>query len=167
MIRFILSVVIVMISSTSSSFAQSEETVNVFRWRDAVHNLYVTATESGYDDSQLIKEGCTNKTFIFKAFCDPGPDRVAVYNWYNAFTWSHLCIAENEYSDSIMREIGYSQKRFQFYALTKSDQNTISVYRWLMPHGLTWITVPEYANTDGYFKKGYRRKTYQYYAIAR
>ena len=66
-----------------------------------------------------------------------------------------------------MIKMGYTSKRVQYYALTRRGPNTVSVYRWYVPKNHDWVTVSEEGDTDAYFKKGYRRKVFQYFAISR
>ena len=66
-----------------------------------------------------------------------------------------------------MIKMGYTNKRTQFYALTRRGPNTVTIYRWYIPKNRDWVTIPEEGNTDAYFRKGYRRKTYQYFGISR
>jgi hypothetical protein len=66
-----------------------------------------------------------------------------------------------------MLKKGYTQKHLQFYALTRRGPNAVTIYRWLKAKRGSWITVPEDQDTDILIKKGYRRKTYQYFGIQR
>ena len=64
-----------------------------------------------------------------------------------------------------MLKMGYAQKRLQYYALTRRGANVVAVYRW--NKGVDWVIIPEEGNTDAYYKKNYKRKTFQYYGIVR
>ena len=63
--------------------------------------------------------------------------------------------------------MGYTDKTHQFYALTQRGPNTVAVYRWYVPKNRDWATVSEEGDTDTYYKRGWRRKTFQYYGIKR
>ena len=66
-----------------------------------------------------------------------------------------------------MIKMGYRDKKVQFYALTRRGPNTVAIYRWRIKRNNDWVTIPEEADTDAYIKKGYRHKTFQYFAIPR
>ncbi len=66
-----------------------------------------------------------------------------------------------------MIKMGYSDKHVQFYAPTRRGANQVSVYRWFVPKSKDWVTIAEEGDTDAYFKKGYRHKSFQYYGISR
>ncbi len=63
--------------------------------------------------------------------------------------------------------MGYKDKKPQFYALTRRGPNTVAVYRWKIERNSDWVSIPEEGDTDPYIKKGYKHKTYQYFAIPR
>jgi hypothetical protein len=66
-----------------------------------------------------------------------------------------------------MLKMGYTNKHIQFYAPTRRGANTVAVYRWYISKNHDWVTISEEGNTDAYNKKGYSRKTFQYYGIVR
>jgi len=151
---------------TNTSFAQ-EDLIRVFRWYIPTDAQYVTVAEGEYQDGQLINWGWNQKTLIFWAYRNPGPGRVAVYGWTNPISRAHISVCEDEFTDDDMLKNGYSQKHLQFYALTRRGANTVCIYRWLIPKRHSWITMPEDTDTDVYIKKGFRKKTYQYYGVYR
>jgi len=127
----------------------------------------VTVADGEYQDGQLINWGWKDKQLLFFAYRSPGPGRVAIYGWSNPVTRAHISICENEFSDDQMLKWGYTNKHLQYYALVQRGANTVCVYRWLLNKHNSWITVPEEGDTDYLIKKGYHRKTYQYYGIYR
>lgn len=162
----LVSVLLASFFITSKSFAQ-EDLVRVFRWYISQDNQYVTVADGEYQDGQLINWGWSDKTLLFFAYRSPGPGRVAVYGWSNPINRAHISICEDEFSDDQMLKWGYTQKHLQFYALTRRGANTVCVYRWHQTKRNAWVTIPEEGDTDDYIKKGFRRKTYQYYGIYR
>lgn len=153
---------------TTRSFAQ-EDLVRVFRWYLPQDADYMTVVDGEYQDGQLINWGWGDKTLLFWAYRNPGPNRVAVYGWYNPTSKMHISVAEDEFSDDQMLKMGFTQKHLQFYALTRRGPNTITIYRWRSTKRGNWLTVPEeYGyDTDVYLKKGYRRKTFQFFGVNR
>lgn len=149
----------------NKGFAQSDELVTIYRWYNAVDRDYVTVTEDEFQEGQLLNWGWQNKTALFTAYKNPGPDRVAVNSWFNPVTKDRASIAEDEFTDDQMIKMGYSNKKHQFYALTRRGPNTLAIYRWR--RGYDWVTIPDEGNTDAYIKKNYKRKTFQYFGIAR
>ncbi|NDC40593.1 MAG: hypothetical protein EBZ77_03440 [Chitinophagia bacterium] len=139
----------------------------MFRWYVAQDNQYVTVADGEYQDGQLINWGWSDKTLLFLAYRTPGPGRVAVYGWSNPLTRAHISICEDEFSDDQMLKWGYTQKHLQFYALTRRGPNTVCVYRWHQSKRNAWVTVPEEGDTDEFYKKGFHKKTYQFYGIYR
>jgi len=150
------------------TFAQ-EDLVRVFEWYIAQNDDYATVVDGEYQDGQLINWGWSDKTLIFWAYRNPGPNRVAVYGWFNPVARVHISVAEDEFSDDQMLKAGYTQKHLQFYALTRRGPNTLCIYRWRKAKRGSWRTIPEDYNfdTDIYIKKGYKRKTYQYFGVSR
>jgi hypothetical protein len=151
---------------TTKTYAQ-EDLVRVFRWNIPADAQFVTVADGEYQDGQLINWGWKDKQLLFFAYRSPGPGRVAIYGWSNPVTRAHISICENEFSDDQMLKWGYTNKHLQYYALVQRGANTVCVYRWLLNKHNSWITVPEEGDTDYLIKKGYHRKTYQYYGIYR
>ena len=162
----LVTTVLTVILSGYRSFAQ-EDLVRVFRWYIPEDQQYCTVADGEYQDGQLINWGWTDKTELFVAYRTPGPGRVAVYGWSNPVSRSHISVCEDEYTDDQMLKNGYTQKHLQFYALTRRGPNTVCIYRWLLAKRHSWVTIPEDVDTDVYLKKGYHRKTYQYYGVYR
>jgi len=144
-----------------------KEIVKVYRWYNPVDANYVTVAETEYQEGQLLNWHYTDKTLLFFAYRNPGPDRVAVNSWYNPTTKDQASVAEDEYTDDQMLKMGYRDKHIQFYALTRRGPNQVPVYRWNVTKHKDWVTIPEEGDTDAYYKKGYRHKTFQYYGISR
>src|SRR6185437_458849 len=163
----LITTVLASILYTNKSVAQDDELIKVYRWYNQVDDEYVTVADGEYQDGQMLNWKWKDKTGIFTAYRNAGPGRVAVYGWFNPQTKDHASIAEDEYTDDQMLKMGYTQKHLQFYALTRRGPNTVTVYRWYVPKHHDWVTVPEEGDTDAYFKKGYRHKSFQYYGIAR
>ncbi len=161
----LIATVLATFCAVNKTLAQSDELVNIYRWYNTEDQNYVTVAEGEYQDGQLLNWKWKDKTMIFVAYRNPGPNRVAVYSWFNPVTKDYASICEDEFTDDQMLKMGYTQKKIQFYAPTRRGPNTLAVYRWR--HGVDWITVAEEGNTDAYIKKGYKRKTFQYYGIAR
>jgi len=159
---------LVSILLTTKTFAQ-EDMVRVFRWYVSQDNQYVTVADGEYQDGQLINWGWGGKTLLFFAYKSPGPGRVAVYGWTNPVTRTHISICEDEFTDDQMLKWGYTSKHLQYYALTRRGPNTVCVYRWYMAKRGAWMTEPEESadESEGLIKKGFKRKTYQYYGIYR
>jgi hypothetical protein len=145
----------------------NEELINVFRWYNSVDRTYETVAEGEYQDGQMLNWGWEDKTMLFTAYRNPGPGRVAVYSWINPTTKDQASMAEDEFSDDQMTKMGYTGKKLQFYAGTRRGPNTMPVYRWVAGRNSDWITIPEEGDTDAYYKKGYRHKTFQYFVIPR
>ena len=162
----LITTVLATILVSNKSFAQ-EDLVRVFRWYVPEDQQYVTVADGEYQDGQLINWGWNDKSLLFFAYRTPGPGRVAVYGWDNPVTRAHISVCDNEFTDDQMLKNGYEHKHLQYYALTNRGPNTVCVYRWLVNKRHEWITIPEDTDTDAYIKKGYRRKSYQYYGVAR
>ena len=162
----LVSALLVTLLSGNKTFAQ-EDLIRVFRWNIPQDNQYVTVADGEFQDGQLINWGWTEKTLLFFAYRNPGPGRVAVYGWENPVSRAHISICEDEFTDDQMLKWGYTHKHLQYYALTRRGPNTVCVYRWLLSKHHTWMTIPEDTDTDVYIKKGFHKKTYQYYGIYR
>ena len=144
-----------------------KEIVKVYRWYNPIDANYVTVADGEYQDGQLLNWQYKDKTLMFFAYRNPGEGRVGVYSWYNPTTKDLTSIAEDEFSDDQMLKMGYKDKHFQFYALKTRGVNQVPVYRWFVSKHKDWVTIPEEGDTDAYYKKGYRHKTFQYYGISR
>ena len=145
----------------------NDELINVFRWYNSEDKTYETVAEGEYQDGQMLNWGWEGKTLLFVAYRNPGAGRVAVYSWTNPVTKDQASIAEDEFTDDQMVKMGYTGKKIQFYALTRRGPNTIPVYRWRISRNADWVNVPEEGDTDAYIKKGYKRKTFQFFGIPR
>ncbi len=145
----------------------NDELVNVFRWYNATDRTFETVAEGEYQDGQMLNWGWEDKTLMFTAYRNPAPGRVAVFSWMNPTTKDQVSMAEDEFTDDQMIKMGYTGKKLQFYGGTRRGPNTIAVYRWSNPRNNDWMTIAEESNTDAYYKKGYRHKTFQYYGIPR
>jgi hypothetical protein len=152
---------------TTGFTPDNDELVRVYRWYNPNDQNYVTVADGEYQEGQMLNWNWNDKTLIFIAYRTPGPGRVAVNSWYNPDTKDYASISEDEFSDDQMTKQGYTNKHLQFYALTGRSANTVAVYRWSVPKNHDWVTIPEEGNTDAYWKKGYRRKSFQYFGIAR
>ncbi len=152
---------------SQTGFAQDDELINVYRWYNPGDHNYVTVAEGQFQDGQMLNWKWKDKTLLFTAYRHPGPDRVAVYSWYNPETKDYVSVAEDEFTDDQMIKMGYTNKTHQFYALSRRGPNTVGVYRWFITKNNDWVTIPEDGSTDHYFRKGYHRKTFQYFGIAR
>lgn len=146
--------------------AQDGDLVKVYRWYNAKDQNYVTVAENEFADDQMVGWGWKDKKLLFEAYRNPAPDRVAVNAWYNPETKDFASIAQDEFTDDQMIKMGYTNKKHQFYGGTRQHDNTVTVYRWYVRKNRDWVTVPEQGDTDSYIKKGYGRKTFQYYGIA-
>jgi len=153
------------ISTASAQQTETPELVTVYRWLNAEDNDLVTVGEHEFQEGQLLAWNWKNKTPLFVAYRNPGEGRIAVNHWWNPVTKDHISVAEDEFTDDQMIKMGYTDKRAQFYVLTRRGANTVPVYRWAK--GDDWVNVPEEGNTDAYIKKGYKRKTFQFFAISR
>jgi hypothetical protein len=148
--------------------AQSNgDMVRVYRWLNSVDNNFVTLAEGEIQEGQLLQWKYKDKTLLHYAYKTPGPDRVAVYRWTNPVTKDQASIAEDELTDSDMMQKGYTLKSLQFYAPVRRDKNHIAVYRWYKSRTKDWVTIPEFGDTDPYWGKGYKMKTFQYFGIMR
>lgn len=156
------------LGNTTTAQAQAgDEMVAVYRWYNPVDRNFVTVAEGEYQEGQLLNWKYTDKTLLFYGYREPGPNRVAVYSWHNPATIDIISVAEDEYSDNDMIKMGYTGKKLQFYAPIRREANRVAVYRWYIPKTKDWLTIPEEGDTDAYYKKGYRRKSFQYYGIRR
>ncbi len=163
----LVTTVLVSVFTANNSFAQDDELVKVYRWYNPADQNYVTVADGEFQEGQLLNWNWKDKTQLFVAYRHPGPDRVAVYRWYNPHTKDYVSVAGDEFTDDNMIKMGYTDKVLQFYGLTRRGANTVDVYRWYVPKNHDWVTISEEGNTDSYFKKGYRRKTFQYFGIKR
>ncbi len=166
---FKLFVVASIVASSTFINAQNvnSDLIRVFRWLNTVDNNYVTLADGEIQEGQLLQWKYKEKTFLFYAYKTPGPDRVAVYRWINPVTKDQISVAEDEFTDSDMQQKGYTLKSLQFYAPIRRAENHIPVYNWYKPKSKDWITIPEYGDTDKFWDKGYKRKTFQYYGVMR
>jgi hypothetical protein len=146
---------------------QSDDMVAVYRWYSPTDRDYITVAEGEYQEGQLLNWKYKDKTLLFYAFREPGPNRVAVYRWYNPVTKDVASIADDEFTTDDMLKMGYKDKKLQYYVPVRRGENRVAVYRWYIPKTKDWVTIPEEGDTDAYYKKGYRRKTFQYYGIKR
>ncbi|HEY1031123.1 MAG TPA: hypothetical protein VGD89_05085 [Flavipsychrobacter sp.] len=163
----LVTTVLASVFAANKGLAQDDELVRVYRWYNPNDQNYITVADGEYQEGQMLNWNWKEKTQIFVAYRNPAPGRIAVNSWYNPDTKDYASIAEDEFSDDDMIKMGYTGKKLQFYALTRRGPNTVSVYRWYVPKNHDWVSIPEEANTDAYYKKGYRRKSFQYYGIAR
>lgn len=163
----LVTTVLASVFAANKGFAQDDELVRVYRWYNPNDQNYITVADGEYQEGQMLNWNWKEKTHIFVAYRNPAPGRVAINSWYNPDTKDYASIAEDEFSDDDMIKMGYTGKKLQFYALTRRGPNTVGIYRWYVPKNHDWVTIPEEANTDAYYKKGYRRKSFQYYGIAR
>lgn len=164
----LLTTVLASVFATETKAQDAEkEIVKVYRWYNPTDANYLTVAEGEYQDGQLLNWHYKDKTLMFFAYRNPAADRVAVNSWYNPNTKDFASIAEDEFTDDQMLKMGYSDKHVQFYAPTRRAANQVSVYRWFVPKRKDWVTIPEEGDTDAYFKKGYRHKTFQFYGISR
>ncbi len=163
----LVTTILASVFTANKGFAQEEELVKVYRWYNPIDQNFVTVAEGEYQEGQMLNWNWKDKTYMFAAYRTPGPGRVAVNSWYNPDTKDYASISDEEFSDDQMIKMGYTNKHVQFYALIQRGPNTVGVYRWYIPKNHDWVSIPEEGNTDAYFKKGYRRKTFQYYSILR
>ena len=163
----LISAVLATILFANKAFAQNEELVRVYRWYNPYDKNYITLAEGEYQEGQILNWGWKDKALLFFAYRTPGPNRIAVNNWFNPTTKDYISVAEDEFTDDQLIKMGYRDKRTQFYALTLRGRNTIAVYRWKIERNQDWLNLPEEGNTDLFFKKGYRHKTFQFYGIPR
>jgi hypothetical protein len=164
---FILVTTVLASVFANTGFAQDDELVRVYRWYNPKDQNYVTVADGEYQEGQMLNWNWKDKTQLFVAYRNPGAGRVAVYGWYNPENKDYASIAEDEFTDDQMLKMGYTNKHIQYYAPTRRGANTVAVYRWYIPKNHDWVTIAEEGNTDAYNKKGYSRKTFQYYGIAR
>jgi len=145
-----------------------DETVAVYRWYNSRDKDNFTVVDQEIADGTLMGWGYKEKTFLFYGFRNPGPDRVAVYRWYNQRNNDWVSVAEDEFTEGEMILKGYSDKNLQFYApIRRGGDKTVAVYRWMNPDTQDWVTIPDGGDTDKYFKKGLRRKIFQFYGMSR
>jgi hypothetical protein len=164
----LLTTVLASVFATETKAQDAEkEIVKVYRWYSPTDASYRTVAEGENPDGQMLNWQYKDKTLMFFAYRNPGTDRVAVNSWYNPTTKDYASIAEDEFTDDQMIKLGYSDKHVQFYAPTRRGANQVSVYRWYVSKSKDWVTIPEEGDTDAYFKKGYRHKSFQYYGISR
>ena len=156
-----------LISVGSKAFAQDQDIIRVYRWLNTVDNNYITLADGEIQEGQLLQWKYKEKTFLFYAYKTPGPDRVAVYRWTNPVTKDQCSIAEDEFTDNDMQQKGYTLKSLQYFAPIRRADNHVAVYNWYRTKTKDWVTVPEIGDTDKYFEKGYRKKSFQYYGIMR
>jgi hypothetical protein len=160
-------VAFVSLGKTASAQYENEDLIRVYRWLNTVDNNYVTLADGEIQEGQLLQWKYKEKTLLFYAYKTPGPDRVAVYRWTNPVTKDQSSIAEDEVSDSDMMQKGYTLKSLQFYVPIRRATNHIAIYRWYKSRSKDWVTIPEFGDTDKFWDKGYKMKTFQYYGIMR
>lgn len=163
----LVATILASVLGTNKSFAQDEEQVSIYRWWNPEDGEYVIVADGEYQEGQMLNWKWKGKTMLFNAYRNPGPGRVAVYGWWNPVTKDHATIAEDEFTDDQMLKMGYTQKHLQFYAPTRRGSNLVAVYRWRIPKHHDWLCIPEQGDTDAYYKKGYRQKTFQFFGILR
>lgn len=163
----LIATVLASVLFVNKTFAQSEELVRVYRWYNPEDKNYVTVADGEFQEGQMLNWGWKDKTLLFFAYRSPAPDRVGVNSWFNPVTKDYISIAEDEFTDDQMIKMGYKDKKVQFYAPTRRGPNSVAVYRWKINKTADWVTIPDEGNTDAYYKKGYRRKTYQFFGIPR
>lgn len=152
----------------SSAFAErNPEMIAVYRWYNPTDKTFVTLADNQYQEGQLLNWKFKDKTLLFFAFTSPGADRAAVYSWTNPVTKDQISVAEDEFSDDEMIKMGYGDKTLQFYVSKVRMDNRVEVYRWYIPKTKDWVNIPEEGNTDTYYKKGYKHKTFQWYGVRR
>ncbi|MBU3675639.1 MAG: hypothetical protein FGM54_00425 [Chitinophagaceae bacterium] len=156
-----------LVSVGSKAFAQEQDIIRVYRWLNTVDNNYITLADGEIQEGQLLQWKYKEKTFLFYAYKTPGPDRVAVYRWTNPVTKDQCSIAEDEFTDNDMQQKGYTLKSLQYFAPIRRAENHVAVYNWYRTKTKDWVTVPEFGDTDKYYEKGYRKKSFQYYGIMR
>ena len=156
-----------LVSVGSKAFAQDQDIIRVYRWLNTVDNNYITLADGEIQEGQLLQWKYKEKTFLFYAFKTPGPDRVAVDRWTNPGTKDQCSIAEDEFTDNDMQQKGYTLKSLQYFAPIRRADNHVAVYNWYRTKTKDWVTVPEFGDTDKYYEKGYRKKSFQYYGIMR
>ncbi len=156
-----------LVSVGSKAFAQDQDIIRVYRWLNTVDNNYITLADGEIQEGQLLQWKYKEKTFLFYAYKTPGPDRVAIYRWTNPVTKDQCSIAEDEFTDNDMQQKGYTLKSLQYFAPIRRADNHVAVYNWYRTKTKDWVTVPEFGDTDKYFEKGYRKKSFQYYGIMR
>jgi hypothetical protein len=155
------------INNAAAQDRGNEELVSVWRWYNTADRTFQTVAEGEYQDGQMINWGWKDKTMLFVAYRNPGENRVAVYSWTNPVTKDQVSMTEDEFTDDQMIKMGYTGKKIQYYGATRRGPNTIAVYRWVGGKNIDWVTIPEEGDTDAYYKKGYRHKTFQYFGIPR
>lgn len=163
----LVTTVLMSVLMVNKGFAQEDELVRVYRWFNPADQNYVTVADGEFQEGQMLNWNWKDKTLLFVAYRNPGVDRVAVNRWYNPHTKDYVSVAADEFNDDDMIKMGYTDKTPQFFALTRRGGNTVAVYRWFVPKNRDWVTISEEGDTDSYFKKGYRHKTFQYYGIKR
>ncbi|HRP88908.1 MAG TPA: hypothetical protein PKX92_02600 [Edaphocola sp.] len=163
----LLSAIAGLFMGTSALAQDNSELIAVYRWYNPTDKNYVTLAENQYPEGQLLNWKYKDKTLLFYAFTEPGPNRVAVNSWFNPVTKDQVSVCADEYSDDDLLKMGYTDKLHQFYVSEVRMPNRVAVYRWHLPKTNDWVTIPEEGNTDTYYKKGYKRKTFQFYAIRR
>src|SRR4051812_30961281 len=110
----LITTVLATFCAVNKTLAQSDELVNIYRWYNTGDQNYVTVAEGEYQDGQLLNWKWKDKTMIFVAYRNPGPNRVAVYSWFNPVTKDYASICEDEFTDDQMIKMGYTQKKIQF-----------------------------------------------------
>lgn len=163
----LIATVLASVLFVNKTFAQSEELIRVYRWYNPEDKNYVTVADGEFQEGQMLNWGWKDKTLLFFAYRSAAPDRVGVYSWFNPVTKDYISIAEDEFTDDQMIKMGYKDKKTQFFAPTRRGPNCVAVYRWKISRTADWVTIPEEGNTDAYFKKGYKRKTFQFFGIPR
>ncbi len=146
--------------------AANDELITVYRWYSPIDRNFVTVAENEFQEGQILSWGWRDKTPLFVAYKSPGEGRIGVVSWRNPVTHDFISIAEDEFTDDQMIKQGYTDRKVQFYALVRRGPNTLPVYRWSRG-SIDWVTIPEEGNTDAYIKKGYKRKTFQFFGINR
>ncbi len=163
----LVALVAICIANNANAQEVNNDLIRVNRWFSAVDNNFITIAEGEIQEGQLLQWKYKDKTFLYYGYKTPGPDRVAVYRWTNPVTKDQVSIAEDETKDSDMMQKGYTLKSLQFYAPIRRSDNHIAIYRWYKESTKDWATFPEYGDTDKYWKKGWKLKTFQHYGVLR
>ncbi len=144
---------ILAIFSFQAAFAQkSPKKVAIYRWNHGKD--WVDARE--VEESNMIKFGYENKTFVCYLFADPQVGTVPVNRWLNAKTGDWVSVPESASED--MQRFGYTSKILLGYAYASKKANTSAIYRWELPSTGDWVTVPA-SQSDKMLEFGYTHKT--------
>lgn len=149
----IITLIAIVAMAINSNAQPTTKLTAVYRWNHG--NDWVEARED--EESNMIKFGYINKTFVCYLFSEPQTGTVPINRWNNAKTGDWATVPENASND--MQRFGYVSKILLGYAYSSRKPNTSAIYRWELPSTGDWVTVPA-SQSEKMLEFGYTHKTF-------